>query len=90
LSVEFDIIETAEFQKSIAKPRFALLYPKIVDFVYPQLRRNPYFGSNIKKLKGGLTAFHRYRIGSFRLVYCIEDDKAIVLMVNVMNRKDAY
>jgi mRNA interferase RelE/StbE len=90
LSVEFEIIETTEYRKSIVKPHFAVLYPKIVDFVYPQLRRNPYFGPNIKKLKGELSAFYWYRIGSFRLLYHIEGDKTIVLMVTVTDRKDAY
>ncbi len=88
--VEFDIIETAEFQKAIVKHHFEALYLKIVDYVYPQLRRNPYFGPNIKKLKGGLSAFYRYRIGSFRLLYSIESDKTIVLMVTITDRKDAY
>jgi mRNA interferase RelE/StbE len=32
---------------------------------------NPFFGANIKKLKGELKTYWRYRIGDFRLIYGI-------------------
>lgn len=42
----------------------------------------------------GLTANHgaqlRYRIGDYRLICLIEDDKLIITALNIGHRKDAY
>ena len=72
MSANFIIAETESFQKLIQKPHFRPLYSKIVDYIYPQLRQNPFFGLNIKKLKGDLNNFYRYRIGNHRLFYSID------------------
>jgi len=90
LSVEFKIAETESFQKIAQKPHAASLYAKIVDYVCPQLRQNPFFGPNIKKFKGDLSAFYRYRIGNFRLFYSIDVNKSLVCMVTMKDRKEAY
>lgn len=37
---------------------------KISDYVYPQLRDDPFFGTNIKKLKEELEGLYRYRAGN--------------------------
>jgi mRNA interferase RelE/StbE len=86
---EFQIAETKGFTKrkeSIAPE----LYEKIRDVVYPQLRKNPYFGPNIKKLKGKLTPYYRFRIGDYRLFYLIEADKVLVAVVDLKHRQGAY
>ena len=72
---EFKIAETETFQKKIQSPTYRQLYSKIYDFVYPVLRENPYFGNNIKKLKGELKEVYRFRIGDYRLFYKIVEDK---------------
>ena len=66
------------------------LHEKIVSYVYPQLRENPYFGLNIKKLKGRLEGFYRYRIGKFRLFYKIDESIVTVVVIDIAPRKDAY
>ncbi len=48
---DFKIAETKNFQK-IKKQIDKKIYGKIVNIAYPQLKANPYFGTNIKKLKG--------------------------------------
>jgi mRNA interferase RelE/StbE len=86
---EFQIAETKGFAKrkeSIAPE----LYEKIRDVVYPQLRKNPYFGPNIKKLKGKLAPYYRFRIGDYRLFYLIEADKVLVAVVDLKHRQGAY
>jgi len=86
---DFQIAETKTFVKS--KQRInSKLYQKINDIVYPQLRNNPYFGPNIKKLKGQFEGFYRYRIGNHRLFYLIDDQKVIVFIIDFKHRKDAY
>jgi mRNA interferase RelE/StbE len=86
---EFQIAETKGFTKrkeSIAPE----LYEKIKSVVYPQLRKNPYFGPNIKKLKGKLAPYYRFRIGDYRLFYLIEADKVLVAVVDLKHRQGAY
>ena len=86
---KFQIAESKTFQK--LKPKLdKKLYKKITDFVYPQLRKNPHFGTNIKKLKGKLEGYNRYRIGNYRLFYLIDDEEVIVVIVEIKLRKDAY
>jgi mRNA interferase RelE/StbE len=90
LSHEFKIAETETFQKALSKPEYKKLYRKIVDYVYPQLRKNPFYGLNIKKLKGDLEDLYRYRIGSNRLFYEVDRQQVIVFMITLKKRKHAY
>ena len=90
MSAEFLIAETESFRKLVQKPHFRSLYPKITDYIYPQLRRNPFFGPNIKKLKGDLARFYRYRIGDHRLFYTVDTDKFMVFIITVKDRKSSY
>ena len=85
----FKIAETKTFEK-VKKKVDRKLYQKIVNVVYPQLRNNPYFGANIRKLKGEFEGFYRYRIGSYRLFYLIDDDKVMVFVIDLKHKKDAY
>ena len=86
----FKIAETDSFIKIIQKPKYNNLYKKIVEYVYPMLRRNPYFGPNIKRLKGKLSDYYRYRIGDYRLFYKIENEKIMIFIIDIKHRKDAY
>jgi len=85
----FQIAETKEFQKTIKKLD-AKIYIKIKNIVYPQLRKNPFYGTNIKKLKGNYENVYRYRIGNYRLFYTINNDKVIVIITTISHRKNAY
>jgi mRNA interferase RelE/StbE len=89
LSDYFRIAESEIFQKHIKDPKFINLYNKINNYIYPQLRSNPYFGPNIKKLKGQFEGFYRYRIGKYRLFYKIDGQKVIVFILDIYDRKDA-
>jgi mRNA interferase RelE/StbE len=90
LSDDFKIAETSSFQKNINKLKYNKLYPKIKEYVYPILRKNPYFGPNIKRLKGTLAGIYRYRIGDYRLFYEIDEEKIIIFIIDIEGRKDAY
>lgn len=43
----------------------------------------------VEKLAGG-TDEYRVRVGNYRLVYAIEDDRLIVLVLRIADRKDVY
>lgn len=86
---EFKIAESKTFEK-VKKRIDKKLYEKIKAIVYPQLRKNPYFGTNIKKLKGEFEGYYRFRLGRYRLFYLIEDEKVIVIIVDLRHRQSAY
>jgi mRNA interferase RelE/StbE len=86
----FEIAETETFQRSISKKEISKIYDKIKTYVYPQLRINPFFGKNIKKLKGEFKDFYRYRIGEYRLFYHVDEKQILIFIVDMVKRKDAY
>ena len=43
-----------------------------------------------KALKGVLREFWRYRVGDYRIVCRIEDDRLLVLVVRMAHRREVY
>lgn len=86
---KYQIAETKTFEK-VKKKIDKKLYSKIQNFVYPQLRENPLYGTNIKKLQGNLEGYYRYRMGNYRLFYLIEDEKLILAVIDFRHRKESY
>ena len=87
---KYKIAETETFEKKINSIKYKSLYQKITDYVYPILRENPYFGPNIKKLKGNYKELYRYRIDDFRLFYKVSEETVIIFILDIESRKDAY
>ncbi len=90
---EFRIFETEEFQKRLGKlsPETArFISRKLRDYVYPQLRADPFLGPNIRKLRGYTPVTWRYRIGRFRIFYLVSRSERIVALLSIDDRKDAY
>lgn len=91
LSEKFQIAETTTFSNKIEKDKsLGKVYKKISDYVYPILRSNPCFGPNIKRLRGELSEFYRYRIGDYRLFYKISEEIVIVFILDVSHKSTAY
>ena len=86
---DFQVAETRTFEK-LKNKMDSKLYIKIRDIVYPQLRSNPFYGSNIKKLKGEFEGYYRYRIGNYRLFYLIDNEQVLVVIVDLKHRQNAY
>lgn len=86
----YTIAETETFQKEIRKLKYKHIYKKITDYVYPMLRQNPFFGPNIKRLKGAYSDFYRFRVGQYRIFYKVQKDTVTVYIVTIAHRKDAY
>jgi len=92
-SPRFRIFETREFLKRLSKLPAAdaqFLRKKLDGYVYPLLRAEPFFGSDIRKLRGYSPETWRYRIGRFRVFYEIDEDERIVFILSVDLRRDAY
>ena len=52
-----------------------------------RLAASPYAGN---ALKGGLRGLRRLRVGTYRVLYEVEEDALVVLVVRVAHRRDAY
>jgi mRNA interferase RelE/StbE len=93
LLTEFRVFETDQFQEDLNK-LFGARKGKIVDklsrYVYPQIRKQPYFGKNIKKLKGYAPETWRYRIGAYRFFYEVDGERKIVFMLAASLRAKSY
>ena len=90
---EYRIFETEEFLKKLKKFQVRdsrLIRRKLDEYIYPQLCQEPFFGPNIKKLRGYSPETWRYRIGQFRLFYGIDEEEDIVSILTVDLRRDAY
>jgi mRNA interferase RelE/StbE len=90
LSINFQIAETQTFQIQIASWAYDRHYSRIKENIYPALRDNPFFGNNIKRLKGELSSIFRYRIGDYRIFYTINSEKKVIFILDIVHRKDAY
>ena len=90
---DYRIFETEEFIKkrsNLSPIDRSFVQNKLSLTVYPQLKQSPWFGKNIKKLKGYAPETWRYRIGKFRLFYIVNDEKHTIYMLTIDHRKDAY
>jgi len=89
----YRIFITDEFDKSLHKitsrDRLAI-EKKLLEYLAPQIKSEPHYGANIKKLKGYNPETWRYRIGNYRLFYLIDDEEKRVDFISVDQRKDAY
>ena len=90
---KYKIFETDEFAKRIRKlPRrdASFIQKKLNEYVYPQIRIEPFLGRNIKKLRDYDPPIWRYRIGKFRVFYFIDSKEKTVYVLSVDLRKAAY
>ena len=90
---EYRIFETDEFKKSnkaLAQKRGRSLDKKLTEYIYPQLRQEPHYGPNIKRLQGYEPLTWRYRVGDYRIFYLIDEEKRIVFVLTIDDRKEAY
>jgi mRNA interferase RelE/StbE len=89
----YRIFLTNEFLKQLKKIDSRIrkgLEKKIEEYISPQLKQEPHFGKNVKKLRGYVPETWRYRIGSFRLFYTIDEVENIVALISIDDRKDVY
>ena len=90
---EFRVFETAQFLKDLERDLGGgriRIERKLLLYVYPQLRANPYVGKNIKKLRDVTPETWRYRIGDYRFFYTVDEHQKLVLMLAADHRGRAY
>ena len=73
-----------------AEKQFAGLLPvmqKRIFEAFDMLKTNPYSG---KKLRGKYDGFYRLTVGDFRLLYTLEKERITVVVIKIVDRKNAY
>lgn len=90
---DFRIFETSQFitdLDSIGKNKKKKIYDKIQHYTYPQLKANPFYGKNIRKLVNYDPPTWRYRIGDYRVFYEIDQKEKIIYILTIEIRSKAY
>ena len=54
------------------------------------LKENPFYGKNIKKLRGGLVGRYRLRVGRYRVVYRVDEQEKAVIIEDFGAREKIY
>jgi len=61
-----------------------------LDRCWDALTRDPRRHPNIRKLKGKLSAYWRFRVGARRVIYRIDEQEQTVWVVTIEHRRDVY
>ena len=82
--------------KVVLSPHAARDYKKLNPSLKPKiqaaidsLQHQPLSGPKIKRLKGRLREYYRYRMDDYRIVYTLAEDR-IVYIDYIQHRKDVY
>jgi len=71
-----------KLDNSISKKILNLLYNRVLKLDDPRQLAKP--------LKGNLSNLWRYRIGDYRIICDIQDDKLLILVLTINHRKEVY
>ena len=78
------------FKKSVQKDLRAFSKAdqrRVLDAIQRVLAKDPHQG---KALTGEFKGLYRWRTGKFRIIYDIQKDLLVVLVLRIGHRKDAY
>jgi mRNA interferase RelE/StbE len=84
--MEYRVLILPRAQRQIES--FPLQTRKRISDAIDSLEKNPR-PSGVKKLKGD-GELYRLRVGDCRIIYAIQDDELLVIVVNAGHRKDVY
>ena len=84
----YDLLLTREAQRAYEQADATLV--KKLHRCFEQLCQDPYPHPNTKRLKGPLAGCYRYRLRDWRVVYRVEEDGRVVIILLIAHRRDAY
>lgn len=84
----YEVLLTKEAQAFYEKADAPLA--KRLNRCFDQLRREPHQHPNIKRLRGPLAGYYRYRVGDWRVVYRVDEDGSLVIILIIAHRSRAY
>lgn len=90
---EYRLFATAQLAAdldAIAGERRPEVERRLARVVWPDLRRRPRSGPRVRRLRGSQPETWRYRIGSWRLFYEIEEGERIVFLLAAAHRASPH
>ena len=81
---------SVEYAKSVAKDLRRLpkkIRARALDVVETVLAEDPHQG---RPLTGPYKGLFRFRVGDYRIVYTIERDELVILVLRIRHRRDVY
>ena len=87
-AVTYDIVLTKEAQRFYERAEESLI--RRLNRCIDQLKQNPYRHPNIRRLKGPFDNHFRYRLGDWRVVYRVDAENHIVIVVIIAHRSRVY
>lgn len=55
-----------------------------------RIAHSPFVGKDIKKLKDKFPPLYKYRVGDIRIIYQIQKEEEVILIVTIGYRGDVY
>jgi mRNA interferase RelE/StbE len=84
----FEVLLHAKARKVFERlPRKAV---RLVEKAFRQLEQDPFFGPQIQRLHGPLAGLYRFRVGAYRIVYEIQEEKHVVVVFVIGSRGNVY
>ena len=72
-------------------------YKKLPSDIKPEIQegldslaKSPFAGPKVKRLKGRLREYFRYRVQDYRIVYTVDQKAAIVYVDYIQHRREIY
>ena len=60
---------------------------QIIEAIEEKLAQDPYIG---KRLLGDLSGFYRYRVGKYRIIYTIYEERVEIEVIKLGHRREIY
>lgn len=61
-----------------------------LDRALERISRSPQRGAQVKRLKGILKDYYRYRVGDYRILYAVSAERREVYVDYIQHRKNVY
>ena len=84
----YEVFLTREAQRFYEEAEASLV--RRLNRCFQYLKESPYEHPNIKRLKGPLSGYFRYRVGDWRVVYSVDEQKRVVVVLLIAHRSKAY
>ena len=83
--------------KVLLSPHAVSEYKKLPPAIKPEIQegldglvKSPFAGPKVKRLKGRLREYFRYRVQDYRIVYTVDQKAAIVYVDYIQHRREIY
>ena len=83
--IEFDPAARKELEK-LDKP----VERRILKFLHDRVKRLDDPRQIGERLQGPLSKFWKYRVGDYRIICSLEDDRMVVLVIRIGHRREVY